>query len=180
MAVISIPFENAYWIRPGLLLAGDYPGSRPGYVFRTEDVVRQRVLGLVEHDINLIIDLTMPGEGEDYREILAEESRRHSTKITHVRKTITNMDIPSAEEMQDILNLIDRSLVENQAVYVHCMAGIGRTGTVVGCHLVRHGIEPGVVLPLIARLREGIPYAVYASPENTLQEEFILNWKNGL
>lgn len=33
------------------------------------------------------------------------------------------------------------ALAAGQTVYVHCYGGIGRTGTVVGCWLVRHGLS---------------------------------------
>ncbi len=179
-AIAPTPFENTYWVRPAQLLAGEYPGSRPGYLSRTEDLVRQRLQALVEFDINVIIDLSKPGEGEDYREMLKQETRRHNVKIEHVRMPIKDMGVPTVEEMQGILDKIDTALIDNQAVYVHCMAGIGRTGMVVGCHLVRHGIDPKAVFPLMQELRKNIPYGAYASPETTTQEQFVLDWQAGL
>ena len=39
--------------------------------------------------------------------------------------------------MQDILDLIDESLSLDKPVFFHCWGGIGRTGTVLGCYLLR-------------------------------------------
>ena len=41
--------------------------------------------------------------------------------------------------MASILDAIDAALDGGKTVYVHCWGGVGRTGTVVGCWLVRHG-----------------------------------------
>ena len=45
--------------------------------------------------------------------------------------------------MTRILDDVDAALADGGAVYVHCWGGIGRTGTVVGCWLVRHGLDDG-------------------------------------
>ena len=38
-------------------------------------------------------------------------------------------------------------------IYLHCQAGIGRTGTVVGCYLVRHGLSGRAALSHLNELR---------------------------
>ena len=45
---------------------------------------------------------------------------------------------------------VDDALGEGRTVYVHCWGGIGRTGTVVGCWLVRHGLTGRGALDQIA------------------------------
>ena len=59
------------------------------------------------------------------------------------------------------------------------LGGIGRTGTVMGCYLVRHGWEPAEALAEIKRLRRGSPDGYKASPETPAQEVFVLNWRKG-
>ncbi len=180
MKTLLIPFDNSYWVRPGLLLAGDYPGARPGYANRTEEQVDNRLQALAALDINAIVDLTYPGEGVDYWAPLQKAANQHNLKIEYLHCPVQNMDVPTIEEMQVILNQIDRRLFDNKAVYVHCMAGIGRTGTVIGCHLIRHGIPAESILSLLQELRKNISYSVYPSPENEMQKEFVLAWKKGL
>src|SRR3712207_6971239 len=41
--------------------------------------------------------------------------------------------------------------------YVHCWGGIGRTGTVVGCYLVEHGMDGEQAIAAIAEWRAGTP-----------------------
>ncbi len=47
---------------------------------------------------------------------------------------------PSRAEMKRILDVLDGALQHRHDVYVHCWGGIGRTGTVVGGHMVRCGM----------------------------------------
>lgn len=47
------------------------------------------------------------------------------------------MRTPTVDQMRAILDAIDRAA--GSIVYVHCWGGHGRTGTVAGCYLVRHG-----------------------------------------
>jgi len=64
-------------------------------------------------------------------------------------------------------------------VYVHCWGGIGRTGTVVGCWLVRHGLDDGDPVRTIARLRRRTPDAWAASPQTAAQRAMVTEWKRG-
>jgi protein-tyrosine phosphatase len=63
-------------------------------------------------------------------------------------------------------------------VYVHCFGGIGRTGTVVGCYLVRHGADAETALAEIARRRQGTPDGYRRSPETNEQRQFVLTWRD--
>jgi protein-tyrosine phosphatase len=79
------------------------------------------------------------------------------------------------------VNAIDAALDNKQVVYVHCWGGIGRTGTVVGCYLVRHGMTGQEALAEIKRLRRNLPFTdrIRSSPETDAQKQMVLNWKNG-
>ena len=46
----------------------------------------------------------------------------------------------SAEAVATILDAIDVALAQGRTVDVRCWGRIGRTGAVVGCWLVRHGL----------------------------------------
>ena len=46
----------------------------------------------------------------------------------------------SAEAVATILGAIDVALAQGRTADVHCWGWIGRTGAVVGCWLVRHGL----------------------------------------
>ena len=56
---------------------------------------------------------------------------------------IEDLSVPTLADMERILGAIDDELAAGRAVYLHCWGGIGRTGTVVGCYLVRQGLTAG-------------------------------------
>jgi protein-tyrosine phosphatase len=88
------------------------------------------------------------------------------------------MDIPTPETMEQILDEIDSVIESGKPVYVHCLGGIGRTGTVVGCYLLRHGSATrGNVLEKIQDLRENDPNLYRDSPETAIQRHFVLYWR---
>jgi protein-tyrosine phosphatase len=81
--------------------------------------------------------------------------------------------------MTRILDDVDAALEAGGSVYVHCWGGIGRTGTVVGCWLMRHGLDGGDPLARIADLRRNLPAASVASPETLAQRTMVSAWKRG-
>ena len=88
----------------------------------------------------------------------------------------------------EILDKIDDDLAAGHNIYVHCWGGVGRTGTVVGCWLVRHGYATkDDVLCVLSDLRLGDagrgPNAglgkTRMSPETVEQSEFVVGWEQG-
>ncbi len=167
------PIPNAYWVLPGKLLAGGYPGALQ------ESETRRRLRWLLEQGITLSFDLTAPGEtiSKPYARLLQEEADALKKTVNYCHIPIFDMSTPSREEMVDLLDALDAALEVGQTVYLHCHGGLGRTGTVVGCFLVRHGRSGEDALAEIARLQEHLPSGRAHSPETDEQREMILNWK---
>lgn len=157
------PVSGSYWVRPGRLLAGPYPGAWD------EETTRDRLKRLLDARVALFVDLTQPGELTPYALYLPPQ-------VQYRRLSITDMEIPDDERMVDILDTIDAALADNQPVYVHCWGGIGRTGTVVGCWLVRHGMAGAAALDEIIRLRGGL----LDSPQTDEQARMVRRWREGL
>ena len=76
------------------------------------------------------------------------------------------------------LDAIDEALDAGRNVYVHCWGGIGRTGTVVGCWLVRHGMTGDEALAEIAERWRGMEkrYRHPRSPQTAQQRAYVRNW----
>lgn len=166
---------NTYWVEPGRFAVGEYPGAP----HRREAAYKLRIF--LEAGISRFIDLTEPNEGlAPYSEIAAEEARRLGTSVEHSRHSIGDLDVPhSPRDMAAILDAIDAALSEGETVYVHCWGGVGRTGTVVGCWLVRHGRTGDEALALIAEWWKGMEkrYRTPRSPEMPRQREYVRNWR---
>lgn len=170
----ATPFPNSYWVIAGKLLAGEYPGSK-----YFEDETRHKLHRLIEVGVNLFIDLTSPEDINSYLPILEEEAGWLDEEIEYRRFQIPDFSIPAEEEMMCILDTIDAALDAGKMVYVHCWAGIGRTGTVIGCYLVQHGMSGEAALERIAELRDGIPISWTRSPESSAQWTMVTNWQVG-
>ena len=172
-----LPFPHSYWVIPGKLMAGYYPGHVESEKAHLQlqalyDCGIRHFINLMEEDERNYQGQLFNPYVEDFRAIAVKRGET----VSFSRYPIRDGGLPSPDTMRAILDEIDAELAAGKAVYVHCWGGKGRTGTVVGCYLARHGTPPETILDRIIELRKGIqPYA--ESPENNAQRQFVLNWK---
>lgn len=168
------PLPNSYWVVPGRLAAGEYPGAKDP----VEAAVRLRTL--LGAGINHFIDLTAAHEGlEPYAALADKEALHLGTTVVHVRHPIADGYVPRTREaMARILDAMDAALADGRMVYLHCWGGVGRTGTVVGCWLVRHGRTGEAALDQIAAWWQGMEKVDRQprSPETPQQHTYVRDW----
>ena len=169
------PIPNSYWVKPGQLAAGEYPGDLD------HDNAVVKVQALMEAGIDHFIDLTHSADMmKPYAHIAQEEAQRLGKPVCHERFPIVDESIPRQHsEMTEILDAIDRAIDKGNTVYVHCWGGVGRTGTVVGCWLVRHGLTGEAALARLAELWQGVKKVCRRphSPETPKQFDYVRNWR---
>jgi ADP-ribosylglycohydrolase/protein-tyrosine phosphatase len=160
------PLPNSYWVIPGKLLAGEYPAAR------TAAETRKRLEMLLGAGIDCFIDLTAPEERVAYREILPQG-------VHYVRKPIRDHGLPEDPAyMAEILTTIEHALAANRRVYLHCRAGIGRTGMVVACLLIERGLAAEDALNEANRLWQRCARAREwpSIPETDEQAGYVRGW----
>ncbi len=166
------PILESYWVAPDRLLAGEYPAQFD------ELVTRRRLEALIEAGFDMFIDLTRPGETTSYRNTLLEEAKAYGIEVVHQRFPIGDFGLPTPEQMNSILDALEEGLQAGHKIYLHCWGGIGRTGTTVGCYLVRQGKTGAEALDQLSAWWRDVPKSQYypRSPETTAQADFILHW----
>ncbi|MBL8114339.1 MAG: dual specificity protein phosphatase family protein [Acidobacteria bacterium] len=161
------PHDNCYWAVPGLVLAGEYPGSWDPAASRV------KVLKIVAFGVRTFIDLTVESELAPYAQDLPPD-------VEHHRFAVPDMGTPASPMvMTGILDAIDRAQREKPLVYVHCWGGIGRTGTAVGCYFVRHGRSGHEALRHLAGLWQSVAKVDRepVSPQTEAQRDYVREWR---
>jgi hypothetical protein len=177
----SVPFNQAYWVVSERFMAGCYPGAE-----HSGDA-RDKLRGLLEHGIRHIINLMESTEVNrngkpfaPYEDQMSAIARAMGCHVEFDRRPIRDYGIPTHKAMKKLLDLIDLCIEDNQPIYLHCLGGIGRTGTVVGCYLARHGYDSGQkVLEHIRALRRNTVTHHQTSPETAQQIELVCSWRQG-
>lgn len=185
----SKAIKNSYWVVPGEIMAGAFPGSYEDFN------AKLRLRSLFDAGIRAFINLQEEGEMArsdkgynenywDFFRIFLKNSGQNEIEGGLVKRfSIPDKTVPSVELMKQILDEIDDLHAKKIPLYIHCWGGLGRTATVVGCWLMRHGMaNRGSVIDEIFNLRSiGVDpaYLAYKSPETDEQERFILAWQKG-
>lgn len=82
---------------------------------------------------------------------------------------VVDMTAPNSAQIGDFVEFVDEALADGLAVGVHCLAGLGRTGTMIACYFVSEGMEPDEAIVRVRMARPG-------SIQTVGQERAVHGW----
>jgi ADP-ribosylglycohydrolase len=154
-------------VRPGQLLAGGHPSGN------TTEETRARLAAVLAAGIDCFVDLTAPNEIKSYQQELP-------ASVQYLREPIKDHGVPVAPaQMARIIGFLEQALKAGRRPYVHCRAGIGRTGTVIGCWLAARGLSADEAMQELNRLWQMSARSKSWAfiPETNEQVEYVRAWQ---
>ena len=136
---------------------------------------RDRILSddlttIKEANINTIICLLSETEFVEYGVPDLKQAYEEAGLEVHYLK-IMDQSVPTTEKMDEALQWLDNLLSKKKKTLIHCVGGIGRTGTLVACYLKKYdGFSTREAMEAVRKSRS--PRAI----ENELQEKFVNNY----
>jgi protein-tyrosine phosphatase len=152
------------------LLLSAFPGRTSANTFSVKKMLT--VFSLLEKEkCSHFLSLVEDDEFSDYCDEAVLEAEAKKRLINWVHLPIADMDIPKNDTL-DRLNKIRPKLFEaikkDRSIAIHCMGGLGRSGTVAAIILADLGVPIRFALEVVRRFRPG-------AIETSGQENFVLN-----
>jgi len=94
--------------------------------------------------------------------------------VNYLHVMSNDMGVPEFDDLIHAVDFIHRRITNNEPVLVHCLAGIGRTGTILACYLVKY--QNTSAEEAIQMVREQRPGSIQSYP----QEEIIFRLEKSL
>jgi protein-tyrosine phosphatase len=154
--------KELYWLNeswPGRLAVGPRPR---GGEWLGEDVVAWK-----RAHIDSVLSLLTPDEERDL-DLGNEATEVRAQGMSFASFPIPDREIPRSEaKLAEVLENAIEDLSAGKNLLVHCRQGIGRSGLVAACLLVKKGMTPGAAVESVSAAR-GIPV-----PETSEQRDWI-------
>ena len=142
-----------YWIIDNVLAGCSRPGAGGGNIDRDLESLRG-------HGIGALLTLTETALPRGALE-------RHGIQGLHL--PVDDFHAPTTAQMLDALAFLDEARATGTPAAVHCLAGQGRTGTVLAAYLVRGGLSAERA---IAEVRTICPGAIEAQPQTAALDDW--------
>jgi len=94
--------------------------------------------------------------------------------VNYLHVHSNDMSVPEFDDLVFAVDFIHRRITNNEPVMVHCLAGMGRTGTLLACYLVKY--QKMSADDAIQKVREERPGSIQSYP----QEEMIFQFAKSL
>ena len=136
------------WVLPGEIAALPLPSPR--------DLPRLRRMGVTM----LVSVVSTPFRPDDIAR----------ARLKYLHLPVMYLQAPHPEQTRTFIDAVEAELAAGGKVAVHCVGGIGRTGTVIACYLVEQGLSAHEALRFVRSARPG-------SVESAEQELAVIAWE---
>lgn len=106
------------------------------------------------------------------REEPLDESWIKDVNYLHILSN--DMGVPEFDDLVYVVDFIHRRITSNEPVMVHCLAGMGRTGVILACYLIKY--QKMSASEATEKVREERPGSIQSYP----QEEIIFRFEKSL
>lgn len=135
---ISWPHDNllhAYWIVPGRVLAGEYPGDPDPRRSRDKLTV------LLDNGFTTFIDLTEPNEiSSPYQSQLPPRSPVSDSPIERISFPIPEGQVLTSDSYDRLLTTL-HDAADSSMVFIHDRLGLDRVAVVAGLFFIANGLS---------------------------------------
>ena len=94
--------------------------------------------------------------------------------VNYLHTLSNDMGVPEFDDLAHTIDFIHSRITNNEPVMVHCLAGMGRTGVILACYLVKYQKMSGD--EAMQKIREERPGSIQSYP----QEEIIFQYEKSL
>ena len=145
--------DSFTWVIPGVLAAMAKPDNPRTVLEFFKDEGIGAIVTLMERPLNKAL---IEEFGFEYHHI-----------------PISDFSAPSADQISEFVEAVEDARRSGQKIVVHCLAGQGRTGTMLACYLVSQGRSSTEAIGEIRELRPG-------SIETNAQERAVYQYARDL
>jgi protein-tyrosine phosphatase/nicotinamidase-related amidase len=163
-------------LRLNWLKVEDSPLSKLGLTICPGRVDRGRNLALdlqtmVDEGVSTIVGCLTSREMDwlDVPDLMAEARK---LGIEYIHEPFLDQGVPGVETMENLVEIIDKRISSGRKTIIHCVAGLGRSGTVAASLLVKKGYSADESIRLVRESRG--PRAI----ESKAQEMFVRDFAN--
>lgn len=144
------------WIIPNILAASGTPATADDIKTLHEQGIRA-IVTLTEHPLTIRSSIT----------------DALFTQLDTLHSAIPDWSAPTPEQARAIVDFLDNMTAAKRPAFIHCQAGIGRTGTLLHAYFIQHGDS-------LQAAREKVDAARFASSYLNLsdvQQEFLIDFE---
>ena len=97
-----------------------------------------------------------------------------TNNVNYLHVHSNDMSVPEFDDLVKAVDFIHNRITNNEPAMVHCLAGLGRTGTILACYLIKY--QKMSAEKAIQKIREERPGSIQSFP----QEEIIFQFAKSL